>query len=315
MINLGTTIPTWGSPITDSGLNALVDIVEDTGLNAAWFSDHLLLSERDIETYPYYEKFHTPARDDWFDAIVCASQVATRPSSLDLIFGVILAAVRPPLELARQIASLSRLAGDSKVILGVGTGWSRAEHEAMGMDFDTRGDALDEAIRLIREVWTGRPTPGKYGKFNIPDKTFTNPTPVIASSPITEIPIFVGGNAKAPMRRAARLGDGWIGYLASWEDNCKTLAALISQLNLICMEIGRDINDLELAIVQTVPGNISKDPAAEARLREVFEQYETLGITRVTLGMSWADLNRVHTFLGIASVVASKTAKTVNRND
>lgn len=295
MINVGTTVPTWGPAMTEPGFDALVRIVEDSGVDSVWFGDHLLLSARDVETYPYWEKFLLPVEDDWFDPIVCAAQVAARPSSLDLVFGVSLAAVRPPLELARQVASIARLAGGSKVVLGVGTGWSRAEHEAMGMDFDQRGDALDAAIELIREVWSGTPAAGDYGRFHIPPGTFTNPTPG------QHIPILIGGNAVKPLRRAARTGDGWVGYLADWEDDCATLRSLVTRLAGYCDEVGRNIDDVELAVVQTVPGRVGKDRDPRRRLAELFDQYRAIGVTRVTLGMGWHDLAQVRSFLRAAA--------------
>lgn len=295
MINIGTTLPTWGTPVTETGLHNLAAIVEDAGLDAIWFGDHLLLSARDVETYPYWEKFLLPVDDDWFDPLICAAQVACRPTSADVVIGVALAAVRPPLELARQMASLSWLAGDSKVVLGVGTGWSRAEHEAMGMDFDTRGQALDHAIDLIRQVWTGEPEPGDYGRFHIPPGTFTNPKPA------HEISILVGGNANVPLRRAAKRGDGWVGYLADWEDDCASLTELVDRLHGYCADIGRDPGELELAVVQTVPGRVTKDADPRNRVSELFAQYDEIGVTRVSLGMGWHDLDAVRRFLAAAA--------------
>ena len=183
-----------------------------------------------------------------------AEQLAADYRRRHALEGFALATVRPPVELAKQVASISRLANGSKVVLGVGTGWSRTEHEAMGTDFAQRGRALDTAIDLIREVWTGEPTPGDYGSFHIPEGTFTNPTPV---APIS---ILIGGNSNAPLHRAARLGDGWVGYLADWEDDCAQLARFVDDLAIACSEVGRDCNELELTVVQTVPGRVAGDP-------------------------------------------------------
>ncbi len=111
--------------------------------------------------------------------------------------------MRHPIVTAKQIATADRLS-NGRVIFGVGVGWMAEEFAFLGEPFAERGRRMDEYLRLVKTLWTERnPTfVGEY--FQVKDCAMT-PKPV--QKP--HVPIWVGGDSPAALRRAAALGDGW----------------------------------------------------------------------------------------------------------
>jgi len=119
---------------------------------------------------------------------------------------------RHPLLLAKQVATMEFLAG-GRFTLGTAVGHLEREFEALGIPYAERGPMTDEYLRALKEIWTS-PNPsfdGKYVRFK--DVT-VEPKPVQKPHP----PIFIGGNSKPAMRRAAMFGDGWIPWLVTAAD-------------------------------------------------------------------------------------------------
>ncbi|MCK0508124.1 TIGR03619 family F420-dependent LLM class oxidoreductase [Aromatoleum anaerobium] len=119
---------------------------------------------------------------------------------------------RHPLVLAKQIGTMEFLAG-GRFTLGTAVGHLEREFEALGIPFEKRGPITDEYLQALKEIWTSdRPKfDGEYIKF---DNVLVDPKPVQNPHP----PIFIGGNSKPAMRRAAEHGDGWIPWLVTSED-------------------------------------------------------------------------------------------------
>ena len=106
--------------------------------------------------------------------------------------------------LARAFGTLDWVSG-GRAVIGAGAGWLRSEWEALGIDPATRGARLDEAILVCRRLWTEESVAHEGPHFPFAEVAF-EPKPV--QQPI---PIYVGGESAAALRRAGRLGDGWIG--------------------------------------------------------------------------------------------------------
>ena len=114
-----------------------------------------------------------------------------------------MAAYHNPFLAAKAIASLDVLAG-GRVILGVAAGYLRPEFGALGVDFDERNALLDEAIDLMRRVWTEDAVAAEGRHFRARAVTM-RPRPDRPGGP----PIWVGGNSTAAIRRAVARGQGW----------------------------------------------------------------------------------------------------------
>jgi probable F420-dependent oxidoreductase len=131
----------------------------------------------------------------------------------DLIFGtsIYLLPLRHPTTVAKMVATVDRLMGAGHFIFGVGVGGEfPREYEACGVPLKQRGGRCNEAIEIIKRLWTGEPVEyhGKYFSFG---KITMAPKPRTPGGP----PIWVGGRAEAALTRAARLGDGWMPYVVT----------------------------------------------------------------------------------------------------
>lgn len=130
-----------------------------------------------------------------------------------LIFGtsIYLLPLRNPAAVAKMVATVDRLMGAGHFIFGVGVGGEfPREYEACGVPLKQRGGRANEAIEIIKRLWTGEPFEyhGKYFNF---EKITMLPKPRTPGGP----PVWVGGRAEAALRRAARLGDGWMPYVVT----------------------------------------------------------------------------------------------------
>jgi len=132
-----------------------------------------------------------------------------------LIFGtgVYLLPLRHPVPVAKVVASVDRLMGAGHFIFGIGVGGEfPAEYEACGIPLKERGGRTNESIEIMKRLWTGEPVEhrGKYFSFG---SITMLPKPATPGGP----PIWIGGRSDAALRRAARLGDGWMPYVITAE--------------------------------------------------------------------------------------------------
>ena len=128
--------------------------------------------------------------------------------------------LREPLLLAKQVASLAVLSGD-RVSLGVGMSWIPEEFRFTGTQMRTRGARSDEAVAILRLICGGGPRwVEHHGAHHDFDRL------MVAPAPVTPVPILVGGHSDAALRRAARLGDGWIAANVPYADLERAIARL-----------------------------------------------------------------------------------------
>ncbi len=143
--------------------------------------------------------------------------------------------VRHPLVVARAAATFDYLS-EGRLFLGVGAGWIPGEFEIAGMDFKNRGRRMNESIRVMRELWE-KETPQFSGEFfSFPPARF-EPKPVQKGG----IPIMIGGESPAALRRAATLGDGWCGRIHTPESLREHVARLREQRHAAGREHSRFI--------------------------------------------------------------------------
>jgi alkanesulfonate monooxygenase SsuD/methylene tetrahydromethanopterin reductase-like flavin-dependent oxidoreductase (luciferase family) len=139
-----------------------------------------------------------------FDGLVQATALAMLHPTLPVYSGVYLLPLRHPVLVARQLADIARLA-PGRLILGVGIGGEdRHEVAICGVDPATRGRRMDECLAVARQLLTGKAVTFHGTFFHFDDA-------VIGPAPAEPIPIIIGGRSDAAIRRAGRLGDGWLG--------------------------------------------------------------------------------------------------------
>ena len=138
------------------------------------------------------------------DGLLQATALAMLHPTLPVMTGVYLLPLRHPVLVARQLSDLDQLA-PGRLIFGVGIGGEdRREIEMCGVDPATRGRRMEECLAVLRELLTGAPATFHGEFFDLDDAR-------VLPAPVDPIPIVVGGRSDAAVRRAGRLGDGWLG--------------------------------------------------------------------------------------------------------
>jgi alkanesulfonate monooxygenase SsuD/methylene tetrahydromethanopterin reductase-like flavin-dependent oxidoreductase (luciferase family) len=170
---------------------ALLERARRAGLDHVFVADHV--------------SFHTGFG---MDGLVRAATLAALEPELAVHIGVYLLALRHPVPVARQIATLCESA-PGRLLLGVGVGGEdRHEIEICGVDPKTRGRRTDASLAALRELLRGEPASHSCEFFSF-ERAWIRP------APDPPVPIVVGGRSSAALRRAGRLGDGWLGVWCS----------------------------------------------------------------------------------------------------
>lgn len=173
----------------------LARAAEHLGFTTAWLPDHILPPGEYGATF-----------GGVYEPLVTIAHLAAVTERIRFGTSVLVVPLRNPFVLAKQVATLQELSG-GRMSLGVGAGWSEPEFAAVGAEFAARGAVTDDALALLRHLWTGGAAPYDGRRFSYQQGTF-------APVPAKAIPIVVGGNSTAALRRAARFGDVWQGLPA-----------------------------------------------------------------------------------------------------
>jgi probable F420-dependent oxidoreductase len=165
---------------------------EDIGFHSVWLSERVAIPLD--KPHPY-----APMIDPW----VGLAFVAAITERVILSTSVSQIALRPPVLMARELATIDRLS-NGRLIVGAGAGWVQEEFTTTNVDFDTRGGRLNEFIPLLRHLWT-KPHEAWNGRhFKIPAAGILSP--LTPGGP----KIYIGASGPAGLKRVARLGDGYI---------------------------------------------------------------------------------------------------------
>jgi alkanesulfonate monooxygenase SsuD/methylene tetrahydromethanopterin reductase-like flavin-dependent oxidoreductase (luciferase family) len=174
-VRLGVNVPNFGPGTDPDVLRRWALTVEGLGFDLLMMSDHIAITPDVAQEYspPFYEPFTTLS---WLAGVTRRIRLGTT---------VIVVPYRHPLLIARMAANLNDLSG-GRLVLGVGVGGFRQEFDALGVPFRERGRLTDEHLLAIRAAWQDE---GDYRS--------------------GQIPVWIGGNSDAAVRRAVRLGDAW----------------------------------------------------------------------------------------------------------
>lgn len=209
------------------------------GFESVWFPEHLVLPVR-MSRSPHPGQDHPPIPPDVpvYDALVYLAYLAGRAPRIRLGTHVFNVGLRHPFVTARAVQTLDVVSG-GRVELGIGASWLEEEWQAVGLDFRTRGRRVDEALAVCTRLWSEREVEHRGEFFSFPSVMF-EPKPVQRPWP----PIHVGGESDAALRRAARLGDGWIGISHTPE----TVTASVERLRRLREDAGRGEARFEVSV-------------------------------------------------------------------
>lgn len=222
-------------------IDAVAAAADKAGFATLWSGEHVVMVDESASRYPYSDdgRIAVPAAADWIDPLIGLSFAAAATSTIRIATGVLLLPEHNPVLVAKQAATLDTLSG-GRLTLGVGVGWSREEFDALGVPFERRGARTKEYVDAIRTLWR-HDVASFDGEFVHFDAVRVNPKPVRDR----RIPIVVGGNSDAALRRVATWGDGWYGFNLPDVD---AVADRIGFLRGLCAERDRDAGELQLAV-------------------------------------------------------------------
>jgi probable F420-dependent oxidoreductase len=222
-------------------IDAIAVAAEQHGFARLWAGEHLVMVDQPVSRYPYSAdgRIAVPAAADWIDPLIGLSFAAAATTTIGLATGVLLLPEHNPVVVAKQAATLDWLSG-GRFTLGVGIGWSREEFDTLGVPFERRARRTAEYVAAMRTLWRDdiASFPGEFVHF---ESVRLNPKPVRER----RIPIVLGGNSDAALRRVVNWGDGWYGF------NLRDVDAVVERVALIrtlCGDAGRDPSELQLAV-------------------------------------------------------------------
>jgi probable F420-dependent oxidoreductase len=175
---------------------------EDLGYHCIEVADHVYGAAPRGDWKPNYSEF-----DPFHETFTTMAYLAAVTKRVQLCSGVLILPQRQTGLVAKQAAQVDILSG-GRVRLGIGVGWNHVEYEALGMDWKTRGAHQAEQVEVMRRLWTEDfvTFTGRFHKL-----VDVNQLPVPVQRPI---PIWFGGSSDPVIKRAARIGDGWMPILA-----------------------------------------------------------------------------------------------------
>src|SRR6476469_6723470 len=204
------------------------------------------MMDRSTSRYPYSDdgQIAVPATADWIDPLIGLSFAAAATSTIGIATGVLLLPEHNPVLVAKQAATLDTLSG-GRFTLGIGVGWSREEFDALGVPFERRAARTAEYVAAMRTLWRDDVASfdGKFVGFN---SIRVNPKPLRDR----RIPVVVGGNSDAALRRVAAWGDGWYGFNL---DGVAAVRERVDKLGQLCAETGRERDQLRLSVALCSP--------------------------------------------------------------
>jgi probable F420-dependent oxidoreductase len=265
-IQLSTGVPSFA--VEDPGswqhLFDAACVADQAGIDRIVVSDHVIMGEH-LEEYGRPEiggqaggKQPTGPDGPWLEPLTVLSVIAGMTSRVRLGTNILVAALRTPTVLAKQLATLDVLSG-GRLDLGVGVGWQREEYEACGLSFEGRGRLLEHTLEVCQTLWREQ-----RAAYDSPELTFEAihlmPKPLQTGG----VPIWVSGTINPRVvNRLARFGTGWI----PWGPAAADPVAGIKEMKERLAEIGRDPSDLQvtgtLRLVKTDDGALDLDRTME----------------------------------------------------
>jgi probable F420-dependent oxidoreductase len=227
-------------------------LLDEAGVDRLLVSDHVVFGER-LEEYGRPEiggqaggRQPTGPDGHWLEPMMTLAVVAGATTRIRLRTNILLAALRRPVVLAKEAATLDVLS-KGRLDLGVGVGWQSEEYQAAGLDFDRRGTLLNEALAVCQALWTQQRAAYESERLSFA-AIHMMPKPAQPGG----VPIWVSGTVNPQVvKRLARFGSGWI----PWGDAARDLPGSIRKLKDALADAGRDPAGLQVAgVVKAVRG-------------------------------------------------------------
>lgn len=239
-MKFGFSLIVRGNDATPDTFAQIAERAEALEIDSLWCSAHVILPPQVKSGYVLIPGLKHPEhwKERYWEPFTVLSYLAALTRKLTLGTSVVIAPMHNPIELAKQVAEVDQLSG-GRFVFGIGVGWFEEEFEVLGRDFHNRGARTDEALNLMKALWSDDPV-SFQGRYHQVENACFAPKPVQRPSP----PIWVAGASKAALRRAARFGDAWHPVRPTPEQ----LGEARTLLNGYLEEAGRAPESLEIAV-------------------------------------------------------------------
>ena len=282
-----TTYPLMAHPyapefVSKDGLIRFAQALERAGFDGFGVTDHPAPTHRWL----------TAGGHDALDPFAALSFVAAVTDRLRLIPNILVLPYRNPLLVAKAVATIDALSG-GRFTLAVATGYLKGEYAALGVDFAARNELFDEALEVIRGVWTTDDFAFEGRHFSARGQS-VNPKP-------GPVPVWIGGNSALARQRVAATCDGWAPFPAPrvMATTAKTppletvddLSAMLDDLWRRVDEAGRDRQPIDVMFTSDAggsPGDATFDASAHL---DGLDQLSRLGVTWASVSLPGDSLN------------------------
>lgn len=212
------------------------------GIDRLAVSDHVVLGEQ-LENYADPKKGGikggvqpTGPDGQWLDPIVVMAMWAAITKRTRFLTGILIAPLRRPATLAKQLSTLDVLS-EGRLDIGVGVGWQREEYEANGLEYEGRGKLLDETLEICQTLWRNESAShaGRIARF---EKIHVNPKPVHPCG----VPFWISGTLNPNvLNRIVKYGSGWI----PWGDDAMNPIEGLKKIREALAKAGRSAEGFE----------------------------------------------------------------------
>lgn len=248
-MKLVVKLPNISSIADREAMLRIAQVAEALGYDTVWVADHVVIPKATSSEHPHGG---APDMSTSLDPLVSLGFVAACTERIRIGTSVLVLPYRNPLVTAKQLATIDVLSG-GRLVVGAGAGSLEEEFEVLhAPPFRARGCVVEEWIEIFRACWEVDAPSHQGAHYAFPELTFR-------PKPRSRIPILLGGNSDVALRRAATIGDGWIGSRVDPSE----VAERVSRLRRYAEDAGRDASDLTVACGYSVDGN-ARDFAGHA---------------------------------------------------
>ena len=259
--------------VTGAGIARVAVAAEKAGFDGFGFTDHPAPTQRWLEAGGH----------DALAPFVAMGFAAAHTTTLRLIPNIVVLPYRNPFVVAKAGATLD-LISDGRFTLAVGVGYLKREFAALGVEFDERADLFEEALHVIREIWT-TDNLSYDGKHFSASGITAHPRPVSRPHP----PIWVGGNTAAARARVAEYAQGWCPFRApallaqtartAALESTEHLVKGIDDLRRRLDAAGRDPAGIDITFTNGVGGTPGTDDFNADEFASGVHELERAGVT------------------------------------
>jgi len=278
-LRLGAKVPNSGPLPFQLGAARMASMLEDAGFDSIWTSDHVVFPREVKSRYPFSSdgRITWPVDVDYLEPTVALSAMTSTTSTAELGTSVLILPMRNPILFAKQAACIDAIA-HGRLVLGVGAGWLREEFEALGADYGSRGEILDEWLAIARRCWTGEVAPFEGRHYRLAEPIYCRPTPA------RHLPVLIGGMSRFAQERAGKIADGWLAQYSLEGLSEKSIADGVATMTAAAKQAGRTPSEVEdFRIAVRITGADQKLGTVASRLDEL----GAAGATEIIVDVDW----------------------------